>query len=144
MIGALPRILRRRSLRDSLLLGVGAAMLANSLAEGLLFCLPVAVVLALRLFSGGGTGCRLKVASALLPAILVLGCAAAFMGYYNWRVTGNALLFPHVLISRIYGDFPGIRLATRQARAHVCEPPTHWLCRLGHLNSLGDRGLDKP
>ena len=107
VIGALPRILRRRSLRDSLLLGVGAAILANSRpVEGLLFCLPVAVVLALRLFSGGGTGFRLKVASALLPAILVLGCAAAFMGYYNWRVTGNALLFPHVLVSRIYGGFP--------------------------------------
>jgi len=103
VIGALPRILRRRRLRDSLLLGIGAAMLANSRPlEGLLFCLPVAVVLAIRLFSRRGTGFRLKVASALLPAILVLGCTAVFMGYYNWRVTGNALLFPHVLINRQY------------------------------------------
>ena len=107
VIGALPRILRRRSPRDSLLLGVGAALLANSRpVEGLLFCLPVAVVLAVRLFSRASAGFRLKLASALLPAILVLGCTAAFMGYYNWQVTGNALLFPHVLMSRLYGDFP--------------------------------------
>ena len=104
VIGALPRILRRRRLRDSVLMGVGAAILANSRpVEGLLFCLPVAVVLALRLFWRGSAGFRLKLASALLPAILVLACTVAFMGYYNWRVTGNALLFPHVAFNRLYG-----------------------------------------
>ena len=107
VIGALPRILRCRSLRDSLLLGVGAALLASSRpVEGLLFCLPVAVVLAIRLFSRVSADFRLKVASALLPAIIVLGCTAAFMGYYNWRVTGNALLFPNVLYRRLYWDVP--------------------------------------
>ena len=107
VVGALPRILRRRSLRDSVLLGVGAALLANSRPlEGLLFCLPVAVVLAIRLFSRGSADFRLKFARALLPAILVLGCTAAFMGYYNWRVTGNPVLFPNVLYHRLYWDVP--------------------------------------
>jgi hypothetical protein len=107
VIGALPRILHRRSLRDSVLMGVGAAVLANSRPlEGLVFCLPVAVFLAIRLFSQGSTDFRLKVASALLPAILVLACTAAFMGYYNWRVTGNAFLFPRVLYQRLYWDVP--------------------------------------
>src|SRR5258708_15604204 len=27
---------------------------------------------------------------------------AAFMGYYNWRLTGNPLLLPHVLNKRTY------------------------------------------
>jgi len=109
VIGALPRILRRCSLRDSVLMGVGAALLANSRpVEGLLFCLPVAVVLAIRLFSRGSTYFRLKVARALLPAILVLGGTVAFMGYYNWRVTGNALLFPHVLYNQLWGG--GVRV----------------------------------
>jgi len=107
VIGALPRILRRCSLRDSVLMGVGAALLANSRpVEGLLFCLPVAVVLAIRLFSRRSTYFRLKVARGLLPAILVLGGTVAFMGYYNWRVTGNALLFPNVLYRRLYWDVP--------------------------------------
>ena len=107
VIGALPRILRRHSLQDSLLLGAGAALLANSRpVEGLLFCLPVAVVLTLRLFSRGSAGCRLNVASALLPAILALVGTAAFIAYYNWRVTGNPVLFPHTLYHRLYWNVP--------------------------------------
>src|ERR1700687_1315398 len=107
VIGALPRIIRRHSLRDSVLLGVGAAILANSRPlEGLVFCLPVAGFLSIRLISRGSTDFRLKVASALLPAILVLACTAAFMGYYNWRVTGNAVLFPRVLYQRLYWGCP--------------------------------------
>ena len=31
---------------------------------------------------------------------------AAFMGYYNWRVTGNALLLPQALYRRVYWDVP--------------------------------------
>ena len=104
VIGALPRILRRGASEIQLLLGVGAALLANSRpVEGLIFCLPVAVVLSARLMSfGRPLHFRPRLASALLPAILVLACTAAFMGYYNWRVTGNALLFPRVLINRQY------------------------------------------
>jgi hypothetical protein len=107
VIGALPRVLRRQRLRDSLLLGSGAAILANSRPlEGLLFCIPVAILLALRLFSRRSTDFRVKLVRALLPAVLVLGCTVAFMGYYNWRVTGNALLFPHLLHHRLYWDVP--------------------------------------
>jgi hypothetical protein len=106
VIGALPRILRRFSLRDSALMGVGAALLANSRpVEGFLFCVPVAVVLAIR-FLRGSADFRLKLTRALLPTVLVLGCTAAFMGYYNWRVTGNALLLPHALAIRQTGNFP--------------------------------------
>ena len=107
VIGALPRILRRRNVRDSLLLGAGAAILANSRpVEGLLFCLPVAVVLAVRMLPRKSACFRPKVASALLPALLVLAATAAFIGYYNRRVTGNALLFPHVLINQQYEQLP--------------------------------------
>jgi len=31
---------------------------------------------------------------------------AAFMGYYNWRVTGNALLLPQAFYRRVYWDVP--------------------------------------
>jgi len=109
VIGALPRILLHRRVRDSLLLGVGAAVLANSRPmEGLLFCLPVAVVLVVRLFSLSRErrGGRLNFRTALLPAVAVLGVIAAFIGYYNWRVTGNALLLPQALYRRDYWDPP--------------------------------------
>ena len=89
--------------------GVGAALLANSRPmEGLLFCLPVAAVLVVRLVSvsRGRVGGRLKFRTALLPAVVVLGVTAAFMGYYNWRVTGNALLLPQARYRRDYWDPP--------------------------------------
>lgn len=107
VIGALPRLLRHYRARDSLLLGAGAAILANSRPlEGLLFCLPVAVVLGIRLCLRGSIDLRLRLARALVPAVLVLGATVAFTGYYNWRVTGDALLFPRVLYQRVYWDVP--------------------------------------
>lgn len=106
VIGALPRILRRFQMRDAMLMGAGAAIVANSRPlEGLLFCVPVAAMLAVR-FARGGSDFRLKLARALWPAAVVLAVTAGFMGYYNWRVTGNALVFPHAVYQRLYWDFP--------------------------------------
>src|SRR5258707_15367408 len=47
--------------------------------------------------------------NVLVPLTLVLVLTAGFMGYYNWRVTGNALLMPHVLNTRTY-DTTGLFL----------------------------------
>jgi len=69
-------------------------------------CLPVAVVLGIRLCLRGSIDLRLRLARALVPAVLVLGATVAFTGYYNWRVTGDALLFPRVLYQRVYWDVP--------------------------------------
>jgi hypothetical protein len=107
VIGAFPRLLRRPSLKNSILLGLGAALLANSRpVEGLLFCIPVALVLATRIFALVTANSRLNAANALGPAALVIGAAGVFMGYYNWRVTGDALLFPHILYHQLYWRFP--------------------------------------
>lgn len=107
VVGALPRLLRRPSLKNSILLGFGAALLANSRpVEGLLFCIPVGLVLASRMFSPADTNCRWNAATALVPAALVVGTTAVFMCYYNWRVTGDALLFPHILDHQLYWRFP--------------------------------------
>jgi hypothetical protein len=107
VIGALPRLLRYPSLKNSILLGLGAALLANSRPmEGLLFCIPVALFLAIRIFPLATANSRLNAANAIGPAALVIGVTAVFMGYYNWRVTGDPFLFPHVLDHRISWDFP--------------------------------------
>jgi len=105
VIGALPRLARTPTVMNSLLMGAGAALLANSRpVEGFLFCLGVGAIFYFRLFprrSGSlqehGKRSWLR---RFLPAAVVLLCAVAFMGYYNWRVTGSALLFPHVLYHR--------------------------------------------
>jgi hypothetical protein len=105
VLGAMPRIARRTRTSDALLLGLGLAILANSRPfEGLLLALPVAVWffwwLAGKTHSAANM--RNRVIRILLPVSAVLAMTLVFMGYYNWRVTGHALLFPHVLNTRTY------------------------------------------
>ncbi len=105
VLGAMPRIVRSARTRDALLLGWGLAILANTRPyEGLLFSIPVGVW-----FSWWLVGRTRSIASkqtrivrVLAPVAAVLLLTLAFMGYYNWRLTGNAFLFPHVLNSRTY------------------------------------------
>jgi len=102
VLGALPR-LRRLRVRDSLALGVGVAILANSRPyEGLLFCIPAAMWLLIWLKGKSAPPLGSTAVKVVLPAALVLCLTAAFMAYYNWRLTGNALLMPHALNFRTY------------------------------------------
>src|SRR5215467_10310021 len=105
VLGAMPRVIRHAKWRDALLLGLGLAILANSRPyEGFLFSIPVAVCLLWRLAektkSAPPPRTHIVRVLALLSVVLLL--TVAFMGYYNWRLTGNVLHFPHVLNSRKY------------------------------------------
>src|SRR6266851_4892682 len=105
VLGALPRIAKRPKIRDAILLGLGVAILANSRPyEGFLFCVPAAAWFFWWLI--GRTKSqqprRARLQNVLAPLALVLVLTAAFMGYYNWRLTGNPLLLPHVLNKSTY------------------------------------------
>jgi len=105
VLGAMPRIVRRARTRDALLLGLGIAILANTRPyEGLLFCIPVAGWFLWWL--AGKTKLpvtpRTRFVQVFAPVAVVLALTIGFIGYYNWRLTGNALLFPHVLNTRTY------------------------------------------
>jgi hypothetical protein len=105
VLGALARILRRATLREALLLGLGVAILANSRPyEGLLFCVPAGCVLLRWLTSrakkSDDQAARFK--AVLLPLATLLIFTGTFMACYNWKLTGNPLLFPHVLSMRTY------------------------------------------
>jgi hypothetical protein len=109
VLGGLGRMRRRTRARDALCLALGVAILANSRPyEGLFFCLPAALWflywLTGKIRSKDVLGSRLR--NALLPAACILLLTAAFMGYYNWRLTGNALLLPHTLNERTYHTAP--------------------------------------
>ena len=104
-LGAMPRIVRHARTRDALLLGLGIAMLANSRPyEGLLFCIPVAgwFLWWLAGKTKSSVPPRIRIARILAPLAVVLLFTFSFAGYYNWRLTGNALLFPHALNTRTY------------------------------------------
>ena len=105
VLGAMPRIVRRARTCDALLLGLGLAILANSRPfEGLLLAVPVGVWFFWWLAGKTSSAANLRshVVRIFLPVSAVLTMTLIFMGYYNWRVTGNALLFPHVLNTRTY------------------------------------------
>jgi hypothetical protein len=109
VLGGLARIVKRARVRDALLVGAGIAILANSRPyEGFLFCVPAAVWFFWWLIgktkSEDATPVRLRKVAAPLGMVLIL--TAAWMGYYNWRLTGNALLMPHVLNTRTYHTAP--------------------------------------
>jgi hypothetical protein len=109
VLGGLARILRRASVSNALLLGLGVAILANSRPyEGFLFCVPAGLWLLWWLI-GKIKSCDSllsRIRLVLLPLSAVLVLTLAFIGYYNWRLTGNALLMPHVLNTRTYHSTP--------------------------------------
>jgi hypothetical protein len=109
VLGALPRIAKHARVQDALLLGLGLAILANSRPyEGAVFCLPAAVWFLWWL--AGRTKSQIAAAQrwrhAAAPVTIVLALTAAFMGYYNLRLTGSALVMPHVLNTRVYHSAP--------------------------------------
>lgn len=104
-LGAMARISRRARVRDALWLGLGIAILANGRPyEGFLFCAPIAVWLvwwlAGRAKSRDAAGVRFWRVAAPLAAVVAL--TVVWMGYYNFRLTEDPLLMPHVLNTRTY------------------------------------------
>jgi len=109
LLGGLARILRRASVSSALVLGLGVALLANSRPyEGFLFCVPAGLWLLWWLIGRikSRDSLRLRIRLVVLPLSAVLALTLAFIGYYNWRLTGNALLMPHVLNTRTYHSTP--------------------------------------
>jgi hypothetical protein len=111
VLGAIGRISKRATAWNGVILGLGIAILANSRPyEGLLFCIPAAAWfiwwLATTKNLGSTHNTALSSAHAkakvLASVLIVLIAAAAFMGYYNWRLTGSASLMPHALRTRTY------------------------------------------
>jgi len=106
-LGALPRIKSKQRVRDALIMGLGIAILANSRPlEGFIFCLPVAVALLIWLAGKSSPPVQVTASRVVAPLAAVLIITGAFIGYYNWRVTGNPLLLPHSLNLKAYYSTP--------------------------------------
>jgi hypothetical protein len=107
VFGAMRRIARRQRACESVLLGAGLAILANSRPyEGLVVSLPVAVVGMAWLLGKKGPPFQVSLKRIVLPITAVLMITAAAMGYYNFRVTGDALKMPYFVHEAAYGTAP--------------------------------------
>ena len=109
VVGALARLLRRASPGPALAFGLGLAILANTRPyEGFVLGASSAVILLVHLSLSGRQrrqsslqlvrSIGLPLASVLLPAFI-------WMGYYNYRVTGDPLLMPYSLYDRQYASW---------------------------------------
>ncbi len=107
VLGALPRFMRAGRFRDSLLLAVGVILLATSRPyEGLLLCIPVAIVLARWIgFGHNRPAAGVLFRRTAVPMALVVA-AGTWMGYYNYRVFGSPLTLPYQIDRATYAITP--------------------------------------
>ena len=107
VLGALPRIKASERVRDAVIMGIGLAVLANTRPyEGFVFSLPVAVILIVWLFRSSSPALPITGLRVVVPLVSVLALAAAFMGFYLYRLTGSPLRMPYQIERQTYGVAP--------------------------------------
>jgi hypothetical protein len=107
VLGALPRMMRELRLGHSLLMGLGAAILAASRPyEGGAMCLGVGAVALAWLFGKHGPPLGSSLVGFFLPMALMLSLTAICLGYYFYRVTGSPFYLPEVVQREPYARAP--------------------------------------
>ena len=99
VLGAFARLREREDLGNALVLGTGAGILAITRPlEGAIFFAPIGVVLIWWGFRCKDIERRARIRNTILvPVILILACTGIFVGYFNSRLTGSPLVFPHFI-----------------------------------------------
>jgi len=101
VLGALPRIWDQRHTRDAIIFGLGAGILAISRpVEGATFFIPLGAAFlwwALRMDAAARGAAMERI---VLPVAAILVCVVGFVAFYNWRVTGSPVVFPHFIEQR--------------------------------------------
>jgi hypothetical protein len=123
VIGAMPRIFRFCRPRDAVLLATGAIILANSRPlEGLIFCLPVILALVMWVLGKNSSPMRVLLPRLVLPFCGVMLLGGLFVGYYNWRATGNPALFPYSVNEKAYVSTPTMFWQKAREPLHYLNP----------------------
>jgi hypothetical protein len=106
VLGALPRFMQSAGVRNGLLLALGIIFIATCRPyEGMLLCLPVALLLAKWLFNKNRPSYSVLLRSAALPALL-LALAGCWMAHYDQRAFGNPLTLPYTVDRAQYATAP--------------------------------------
>lgn len=96
LFGAYPRIKKKPQVITAVILATGLVILANSRPyEGLLAAVPMAIALLCWLFGQQKPGWSVAATRIVIPMLVIIIPAFLWMGYYNYRVTGNSLKFPY-------------------------------------------------
>lgn len=107
VLGAWPRVQRKLSVYDALLLAVGLAILANSRPyEGLVFAIPIAFAMLFWLARPNHPSFHLTLPRVVLPVLLTLLLGGVATGYYYYRVTGSPFRMTHQVNRETYATAP--------------------------------------
>jgi hypothetical protein len=107
ILGALPRLMKTASFRYGILMGIGIALqVITRPYEGMLLCVPVALVLGhWALFGKNRPAPGVLIRRAALPLLIVVA-ATAWLGYYDYRAFGKATTLPYTLNRAQYAVAP--------------------------------------
>ncbi len=106
-LGSLPRFLKSPRLRYTLLLAVGAVLLAGTRPyEGMLLCLPIGAMLGHSLLFGKNRPRAAALFRLTVAPLILLVAAGAWMAYYNYRVFGSPLTLPYTVNRNMYAMAP--------------------------------------
>src|ERR1700739_4130071 len=104
VLGAFRRLIRKPNVGCSLVFGLGISIVGLMGPYG--GAVLGRVVIFCRLFEPRRFGFYTTVRRSLLPASLVIAVTVSFIGYYNWRVTGNPASFPYSVYASEYSTAP--------------------------------------
>ncbi|MCA9178535.1 MAG: hypothetical protein KDB14_28940 [Planctomycetales bacterium] len=124
VLGALPGLLGKLRIRDSVIMALGAGLLANSRPfEGLALCLPVLGYLIFWIIrSPQAPSWRVVFCRIVAPAAVTLGAVFAWMMVYNQAVTGDPLTLPYKVHFERYCANPLFIFS----KPPTPEPYRHW------------------
>ena len=107
ILGALPRLMKTARFRNGLLMAVGIVLVALTRPyEGLLLCLPVALVLGRWAFRGKNRPpAAVLLRRAALP-LAFIAAAIAWLGYYDYRAFSNPATLPYTVDRAEYAVAP--------------------------------------
>ncbi len=107
VLGALPRLMKSARMSQALLLSAGAAILALTRPyEGLLLCLPAAVLLGHWLIKGQNRPSLGVLARRAVLPLAVLVTAVSWLGYYDYKAFGSPTTLPYTVDRNTYAITP--------------------------------------
>ena len=107
VLGGIRSLLKEPQIHRALLLGVGLAMLANSRPyEGLLVGVCAALVLLTKLSRKPTIKTSVLARKVIFPLVMACISIGAWIGYYNFRVTGDIFRLPYQVHEAAYSVAP--------------------------------------
>jgi hypothetical protein len=107
VLGGTRSLLKEPQIHRALLTGAGLTILANSRPyEGLLLSACAGLTLGVGFIHKRDIETRVLVRKVILPLLFTCTATSAWMGYYNFRVTGNLFRLPYQVHEATYGVAP--------------------------------------